>query len=647
MSTTLSPPDKTSSALGNLTGTAGALVDAFDDIIRLPYADSVRLDAIDDRSVTDVILELKKKYQDLQGTTLPIARDLYGYAGLQITTIPQIEKAIPLQTYLDLNKAVITRHKLEASIVKRDSEAFRKEFAAAVDLFNDSIEELNEKIAELDKSIQDTEDEYEKEKSAAIIAGVLTGLLVTAAIISIAVSAGAVTAGGASSSSALVAFGAKLAAAGGTSGVIGTTAALSTGALTGLTTTIITSINAGNLKDALNAMESLQQSTIETRDHLMHIIGMMEAVETSLDDIVSIWTDVEDSLTFIQNDVEAWKETNFSQDFAAPTVEEWEEVRDAIQKYTSVVSGERSLKSLPGADEKAHETEDSQPENEGEIFIAVARSMAQSELKLSFRAPDLEFEGRLSDFQMSFNALKKLIAIEGIDSSVKSKAENSCSLLLVVQKGLTKSAKRLGQVSQEREMWLRLFESAESSARTSLIKQLGPLTTELDNDLKEATETEGAAFKYQAAVGMVNNLLIRQIGEKQTEQQALMRRLREVEKDRKNRKWLWIVPIAGAINELVDLANNLKGKINRIKRHIKDLGRLREQLTRSSKSIKSAVKDSTKVVQTFSQILNDTQSGVDDAVLFETLGEDIPAELLVSAKETWVELRNDIDDFMQ
>ena len=649
MSSDLSPPPDTAKALDDLSDTTGALIDAFDDIIRLPFVDAFRVDELGDKSIADVILDLKKKYQALQGNTLPFARDLFGYSAVQIQTIPMINDSLPLRTYLDLNKVIIARHKLEATQVKKESEAFRKTFAATLDIFENTIKELAEQIQDLNTQIQETKDLQEKEKTVAIIAGVLVFVFTVAAVLAIFATGGA-AASGVSSATSTVAVQGSAASAGfftslgasigvaGTSGLVATTAAFGSAAVASLAETIVSSIEAGNFGQAIKSLESLRDSAETSRNQLIQVIDLMQGVETSLDEIVTVWTEVEGSLGIIQSDVDNWSEENFSQELAADTVEEWEDVRSAIEKYTAVVSGERSSRS-------AEKVKEPPQKLTGDEVNVIAKSLAIAELKQNLQAPDLEFSGKLSDFKQSRTALEAAKSLPGVGSTLVSQVETAEKYLTQTEQGMASSLSELVTLSKDRQIWLEAF-AAQEGQQAEMINDLILRAEKIESSIATAQENESKAFSFQASVGLVNNTLIRLIAEKNASQQVLTKELKSLERDRKRRKWLWVVPIAGAINEIVDAANNIKGKIKRLQREIGGLSKCRVQLQKISGVVSSSVKDTTLISQAYSQILNDSRACADNVILFETLREEIPTDLVVSVKESWAELENDIVDLM-
>lgn len=662
--TPLSPPDKTKEVLDTLSSTTGSLINAFDNIISLPFVDSLRIDALGEKSIESVILDLKLQYQTLQGNTLPFARDLYGYAGLQLITIPKLPTEIEVATYVNLNKVIIARHKLEAAQVRKESEAFRKKFVAALDLFETSIKELGKQIEELQLQIDDTKDLQEKERAVAAIAGVFTFVFTTAAVFAVIATGGAAASASAGSAStwSITAVQGSAAATGvtgffqglgaglgvsATSGLIGTSVVMSTGALAGLAETIVSSIQARNFGRAVCALEDLKESAEKARDTLIEVVELMSGVEDSLDEIVNVWSEVESSLSIIQSDVGSWNEDNFSKDLANSTVAEWEEVREAVQIYTSVVSGQ-SLDDIRDDDEK-EEGEENEKEEEveftGERFVVLSRSMATSELKLAIQAPDIEFDGKLSDIRDFHAALQLAKTLSETNEKLAAQVENANNLLTETETGLEQACADLSSLTQDRIEWMDKFEEADADGKLGLLSELTSSTQSFEDSINQAEETEAKAFSFQSAVGIVNNSIIRLIAEKNVAQQVLMRKLMSIESKRRKRKWLWVVPVAGAINEIIDAANNVRGQIKRMRRDISTLSRCRTQLQKLSQSVSISVKDSTLLVQTFSVILNDTQAGANDAILFDTLGVDLQDDLLTSAKQSWMDLEEDIQGF--
>ncbi|CAN8063112.1 unnamed protein product [Agarophyton chilense] len=653
MTSELSPPKDTSDKLDNLSSTTGALIEAFDKILVLPYVDVLRLDALGDLSIADVVLDLKQKYQELQGNTLPFARDLYSYAGLQLQTIPTISVSLDLATYLNLNKVIIARHKIEALNVKKESETFRKTFVATLDVFENTIKELGEQIQNLTTQIQDTKDLQEKERAVAVVAGVFTFMFTVAAVLAIVTTAGAVGAAGASTSASVAsttavqgsavassgfftALGASIGAASGTSGLVGVSAAISTAALGALAETIISSIEAGNYERAVTSLESLKTSAENARYQLLEVVEHMKVIEDSLDDIVTVWTDVELSLSIIQSDVDSWSKENFSEELVAPTVEEWQEVRTAVAKYTSVVSGDRSLRS----------DENSDVQLSADRIVSLAGSIAVSELKSNLQAPDIEFNAKLSDLKKMREALHYTLSLPEVGNSLKSQTESAIRYLDETERGLGQLSGELSEFAKERLLWLDAFETSDGSQRVEMITGNKSVYQAFEEKITRAQDTEQKAFSFQSAVGLVNNTLMRIIGEKTAEQTALKRQLKSIEAKRRKKKWLWVVPVAGAVNEILDAANNIRGKIRKIRRDVQLISRSCQQIRMLSSTVSSSVKDSTLVVQTYSSILNDVRASADDAVLFTVLGSEIPADLFISIKDSWVELATDIHEFI-
>eukprot|EP00737_Agarophyton_chilense_P003414 gb/GEZJ01003998.1/.p1 GENE.gb/GEZJ01003998.1/~~gb/GEZJ01003998.1/.p1 ORF type:complete len:655 (-),score=109.05 gb/GEZJ01003998.1/:374-2338(-) len=653
MTSELSPPKDTSDKLDNLSSTTGALIEAFDKILVLPYVDVLRLDALGDLSIADVVLDLKQKYQELQGNTLPFARDLYSYAGLQLQTIPTISVSLDLATYLNLNKVIIARHKIEALNVKKESETFRKTFVATLDVFENTIKELGEQIQNLTTQIQDTKDLQEKERAVAVVGGVFTFMFTVAAVLAIVTTAGAVGAAGASTSASVAsttavqgsavassgfftALGASIGAASGTSGLVGVSAAISTAALGALAETIISSIEAGNYERAVTSLESLKTSAENARYQLLEVVEHMKVIEDSLDDIVTVWTDVELSLSIIQSDVDSWSKENFSEELVAPTVEEWQEVRTAVAKYTSVVSGDRSLRS----------DENSDVQLSADRIVSLAGSIAVSELKSNLQAPDIEFNAKLSDLKKMREALHYTLSLPEVGNSLKSQTESAIRYLDETERGLGQLSGELSEFAKERLLWLDAFETSDGSQRVEMITGNKSVYQAFEEKITRAQDTEQKAFSFQSAVGLVNNTLMRIIGEKTAEQTALKRQLKSIEAKRRKKKWLWVVPVAGAVNEILDAANNIRGKIRKIRRDVQLISRSCQQIRMLSSTVSSSVKDSTLVVQTYSSILNDVRASADDAVLFTVLGSEIPADLFISIKDSWVELATDIHEFI-
>lgn len=81
----LSPPSYITATLAGLAEGTDQVSKKFDEILTMPFINELKVTAVDgsQSSVNAVMLDCKKKYQDLQARTLPIVRDLASYANVQ------------------------------------------------------------------------------------------------------------------------------------------------------------------------------------------------------------------------------------------------------------------------------------------------------------------------------------------------------------------------------------------------------------------------------------------------------------------------------------------------------------------------------------------------------------------------------------
>lgn len=642
----LSPATGTEEKLKKLSASTGAILDSFDEILKLPYVDALRVDATGTMSVHDVVLALRSKYYDLQMKSLPFARDIYSYSELQISTIPMINKgSLTLKNYILMNKSIIVRKKASASTLKEESQAFRKEFSGQIDILQGALVELDKQIGELEKSIQETTDKYEAAMASAIISGILVGVFAAAFVFAMVASAGAIASVAGPVSGAAATFGASLQAAGGMSGLVGGTIASGTGLVASLTTTIVKSIEAGNLASAINALKALKSSAETVYDQLKVVIGKMETLEAKLEDIVGVWQSVDDSLSIILKDITSWEAGLFNEQVAELTVQEWKNVKAAVEKYTNVVSGDRAIKTVEAHEEK--------PQLTAEQLMRGLGTFSVDELKKCLCAPEVQFSGRLADMASSGTTLSTLLREFGNDPKIVQQAKEASSALDEARKRMRRSSAKLDSTAEDSQSMLAKVLTENSGTvdamtlRYALEERLGRLSSEHDAITNEATKAEQSAFAFQRSVGIVVNTLQRRVGEKQQEVMHSQKRLKEIEAEKRRRMWLSFIPVAGIINELVDLANNTQGKIRRLRREIHSLQRTRSSLVAASNSVQVSVKDSTLICQTFSSILNDNSAISASLLVIESLKLDTPRAIFVDAKNSWSELEDDIESFLR
>lgn len=652
----ISPATDTARKLENLSSSTGAIIDAFNEIIALPYVASLKTDEGGLTSVSDLALQLKENYQSLQGETLPFARDLYSYAALQISAIPLINNGgLSLQNYILLNKSVVARKKTNATRIKQLSENYRKQFVVAVETLNETLGNLNKQIKDLRKEIEKQKDAYDEAVVGAIFGAILAGLFTALFIAGLFATGGALAGAGAVAANGyIVAMGASLATAAGTSGIIGVTGAVGLGAASALVTTIVKSVEAGNILGAIHSLETAVQSAETTKNDLEEVIQKMQVVEDKLDDIVDIWTEVEDSLDLVSGDLTAWEAPGyFTAEKGDETVQEWVLVQNAVSKYTNIVSS-RSVVPTMFASRDTHANV-SNTDIDTPMFLRNVGIMALSDLKVSLIAPRVELEGQLSDMNGATQVLMRVVAHQLLqeDQKLISNARSCMALLDSAQGSVRMSCSRLDSMcSYSFSLFEKLAEhDAEQLAgepnavRRALEDQIAVVDSQHEKASDEMSKSEQAVFSFQHSFSVLQSSLERAYGEKMAQKSVLEKRLNDIERERRDRKYLWLIPLAGAINELVDLANNIQGKINRLRGEVRELDALSKAAKSSSAAVLLSSKQTTAMSQAFSEILNKNEEIRTSLGFIEQLQLETPASFFHDVAKSWDGLHDELTWF--
>lgn len=318
----LKPDPQIAKALQDMTEKSGKIVAGFNDLLRTPFLDSLKVSSSavsgssDDGSRTDgedngidletLTLTYLQRYQKLQADTIPVARDLYGYAMLQQNLLPMLEKQVPITTYLDANVKIIAGYREAASKLHALHNKFQQDWNIAINMVIRAIEEQKSGMVGLEQQITD----LVKQKRDITIGAAF------AIIGAIVFTAAAFLTGGL----VMMAF----------AGL-----ALGTAVAAGMLISNIVQMNA-----AISGFRQALETAKQTVKKLETVLPMMQEIQDLLATVTLVWNAITNKLVAIQTNVDSWL---FLIGPALDTlvgfaIADWKEVSESVLEYVAVVS---------------------------------------------------------------------------------------------------------------------------------------------------------------------------------------------------------------------------------------------------------------------------------------------------------------------
>lgn len=315
-------------ALEQLTATSGKIVASFNNMLKIPFLDSLKVsnsavtgtnadgsnekpnDNADSVDLEQVALNYLRRYQKLQAETVPIARSLYGYATLQTRLIPMLGKQVSVESYVKANMGIITKHREEAARVHQLHNKFQQDWNTAILLVERAIAEQESSIDGLKTQIESLVKKHRDMTIGAVFATIGAAIFTAAAF-----------------------------ATGGLLLVL-----LSSLAVGSAVTAGVLISEAVKLQDTINAYRQALKTAEDALEKLKFVLPFMREIAGHLQEVTGVWNDIANKLTAIETNVETWETlVLFGGEQALQTLlgvaaADWKIVADMVLKYVAQVS---------------------------------------------------------------------------------------------------------------------------------------------------------------------------------------------------------------------------------------------------------------------------------------------------------------------
>ncbi|KJA22822.1 hypothetical protein HYPSUDRAFT_185885 [Hypholoma sublateritium FD-334 SS-4] len=269
----LGPPAETQKRLEDLADSTGRVIDKFDTLLQQPYLDQYKCTSpVDgsDSNLYTVMNYYRNEYLKLQQDTLPVARDLGAYAGLQAALLPLVVPDaqaqgtdIAMSVFLATNTPLVSEYKVKATDLSNRSTQVKNDWDNVVNLVNKLIAECDQNITTFNNSINDLTEQQKKMTLYACLAAFGAFLAFTAAVFLPGVGM-------------LVALG------------IGA-------ALGGLA--VYEAISAAKITIAINDLRAAVANAENTKRNLQGLLPYVTDIAASLSSISLIWSDIATALS--------------------------------------------------------------------------------------------------------------------------------------------------------------------------------------------------------------------------------------------------------------------------------------------------------------------------------------------------------------
>lgn len=324
----LTTDEQTTSALESMTATSGKIVASFNNLLRVPFLDSLHVSAAvstgaskdgkqeteeeenNDIDLETLTLNFLQRYQKLQADTVPIARNLFSYATLQQRLIPMLNSSLSIENYVRVNLRLIEARREEAEKVHAAHNKFQQDWNTAILLVERAIAEQEANIDGLEATIDDLIAQKKRKTLGAILSFIGAALFTAAAVFS----GGILFALCGAAAVGCVVTGTKL------------------------------SIEAAQLQQGINGFKAALKTAKETLSNLKFVLPIMIEVREQLTSVTLIWNDIANNLTDLATGTEAWEILAFTLQgdewgpFLEAALESWKAIEKAVLAYVAQVS---------------------------------------------------------------------------------------------------------------------------------------------------------------------------------------------------------------------------------------------------------------------------------------------------------------------
>ncbi|KJA22821.1 hypothetical protein HYPSUDRAFT_40603 [Hypholoma sublateritium FD-334 SS-4] len=577
------PPSDASTTLPEMSATTGQIVANFNKILTLPFVDDLKVKDKNEveTSVYTVMVNCKRQYEALQGTTVEIVRDLNGYSLLQDVILPMVNTSdgLSLDEFLRTNLPLVMKYGKDAKKIATDTQALLTEFEGWLEVLNKNIDEINKSIDANKAALDEAQSAYDSAKAGAIIQGILGVAFTAVAIAALAFGQGSLAAG----------FG------------------MSAG--TNFAMMINDAVKAGKLSVVIGNLKNIISNSKVTRDQLGIVIPLFRNIIDLMGTIHTVWETISTSLTDVKDTYNLWNNPAFfTPESIKGALADWREVHVQSEKYISIVAGQSSsfaqaFKSTQANVRSALSTSADEPPPPYEIAVLpgyeklLGQSLSAEERVGRFRAM-----AKASDINSLITALSPPSLTLGSNRSQLNDAANSyrqiSSLLNGVYNDSANDATRLANtitsnlipsLSKAIEFYIKFADGQEDpfaggTSQAAMNGMIAERWQELNegSNLAKAAETVFINFRNDSQGAL--NLLTRHVNELNQQIATKEATLRDLRADYDKWSWViyWPIPpgIGAIIYVIIDSITQTTNELNKLRNDINKLNSTQNYVTR-------------------------------------------------------------------